>query len=133
LRARFFLLLILFFSSPALADIRAVYSSSMGGRTVVEIADSGDMRNETNSGLDLIVRGNGLYIIDARLTGPIVSRGEDLLGAWRERAARLKASKEERGSELTIKPGGEEVVNGRAGTPISCGTVRSETQAARSW
>src|SRR5687767_6722181 len=78
LAIRFLILLLVLIPATATAGIRAVYSSSWGGNDIIEIADNGDIRIESNGGLDLVVRNGELYTIENLLTGPIVTRGEDL-------------------------------------------------------
>jgi hypothetical protein len=117
LALRVLILLLALIPATATAGIRAVYTSGWGSNDIIEIADNGDMRIESNSGLDLVVRDGELYTIENRLTGPIVTRGEDLFAVLRERARNIAPWKDEPGTELTIVSEGSTIVNGRRGTP----------------
>ena len=90
-RAILFLLLISLFPSAALADIIAVYSARFGSGYRVEIADNGDMRADLEAGQVLLVSGREAYLVEERLTGPIVTRLEDLTALWAEHCRRADA------------------------------------------
>ncbi|HEX8238704.1 MAG TPA: hypothetical protein VF574_03085 [Allosphingosinicella sp.] len=89
---RLLLLLLLLSPGPAEAGIRAVYSGSMRPAIEVAVADNGDF--DIVEGRRRLVQRNGaLYLIEERLTGPLVDRYEDLaaLGAANFHHARAVA------------------------------------------
>jgi hypothetical protein len=115
---RFFLFLLLsaLLPSAAFTDIRAVYSAGLGRGYAIEIADNGNLRADVDSGLVLLVRDGQAYLIHERLTGPVVTRAEDLTGLWEERAAALAAKKTAAPDTWPFVEQGRKVVNGRSGS-----------------
>jgi hypothetical protein len=64
---------------PAAAGLRAVYVPKMGDSAEVKVADNGDIDADLRVGeRRLVVRGGRAYVVEERLTGPIVHRLEDL-------------------------------------------------------
>lgn len=111
-RALFILMLLL--PSAALADLRAVYSGELNYVLTVELADDGKMRGGLESGNELLVADGRSFVIDDRLTGPIVTRVEDLTAFWDEQAKRWPAHQPP--ASFILVPQGERTVNGRTGT-----------------
>jgi hypothetical protein len=65
-------------SAPAAAGIRATYGAPRSAPKVIEIADNGDINADIAEGWHLIVLAGRAYIIQDRLTGPLVMRADDL-------------------------------------------------------
>src|SRR5688500_5974947 len=72
------LLLALAAAPAAVAGLRAVYVPGMGESAEIRIADNGDIDAELSGGRRLFVRGGHAFVVEERLTGPIVHRLEDL-------------------------------------------------------
>lgn len=72
------LLMLALAPSAATAGTRAVYLDGFGFRRVILIADNGDMDIELRTGQHLIVKGGRSFIVEDRLTGPVVSPLEEL-------------------------------------------------------
>jgi hypothetical protein len=98
-----------------LADVKAIYSSDLDYGYPLEVADNGDLRARMENGDELLVRGGAAQIVHERLTGPIVTRAEDLLSVWREQAQR-PANENGTIRQVSIVSGETRTVNGRRGT-----------------
>lgn len=73
--ARSFILLILaLISSSAEAGMRATYGAAMRSPMVVEVADNGDVRASLGPNRRLIILADGAYLVEDRLTGPLVTQ-----------------------------------------------------------
>ena len=72
--------------AAAAAGTRATYVDDHGPRQTLVIADNGDLDVELRRGQHLVVRGGRAFIVEERLTGPIVTPLEELEAAARERA-----------------------------------------------
>ena len=71
-------ILLLLLPGPAAAGLRAVYDSRRGEAVEVRVADNGDIAADLSSDRKLIVRGGEGFLVEDRLTGPIVTRLADL-------------------------------------------------------
>ncbi len=100
--------------SAALADVRAIYSGELGHVLKVDVAADGDIRGDLQSGDELLVTDGGTFVIDDRLTGPIVTRAEDLTGLWDEKARQWPTLQAP--AAFALVPNGVRTVNGRTGT-----------------
>jgi hypothetical protein len=110
------LLLLLLLAGPeAEAGIRAVYVQPLAGATEVRIADNGDLDADLGDGSRLVVRSGRAYVIEDRLTGPLVQRVEDLEAlageAWKRASERTGPIPGER----PLVPLGTAVVAGQSG------------------
>lgn len=103
------LVALLLFAAPgcALAGIEAVYVRDLGPSVALAIADNGDFDAEFG-GRKLVRRGNRVWLISERLTGPIVNRLDDLEAA----AAGGRASQPADGPLSSLGP---KEVRGRSG------------------
>ena len=73
------LLVALLPAAATAAGLRAVYVPKMGDSVEVTVADNGDIDADLGFGdRRLVVRGGRAYVVEERLTGPIVHRLEDL-------------------------------------------------------
>lgn len=74
---------ILLFVAPgsALAGIEAVYVRGLGPSIELTIADNGDLNADLGARRKLVRRGGQVWLVQDRLTGPIVNRIEDLEAA----------------------------------------------------
>lgn len=73
--------------APAVAGTRASYIDEHGQRRIILIADNGDFDAQLWMGQRLIVRSGRAYIVDERLTGPLVTPLDELAAAATELAA----------------------------------------------
>jgi hypothetical protein len=114
-RAIFFLLIVAFLPSAAHAGMIAIYSGGFGSGYRIEIAEDGDMRGDLDSGDVLLVRDGEAFLIEERLTGPIVTRVEDLAALWAEKAGSVAPAA---GNPVAFPfvEQGKASVNGRDGT-----------------
>ena len=64
--------------ASALAGTRATYAGGESGPMVIEIADNGDISANITESSRLLVLANHAFIVEERLTGPLVTRLEDL-------------------------------------------------------
>ena len=78
------LLLLALLPAAVAAGTRATYVDRMGYRQTIVIADNGDMDVELRAGGRLIVRDGRAYIVEDRLTGPLVTPLDELEAAARE-------------------------------------------------
>jgi hypothetical protein len=106
------LVLLTLIPAPAVAGIRAIYGAPLEAPTVIEIADNGDINAGFADNWRLIVRGNRAFIVEDRLTGPLVMRAEDL-AALLPAASRPQAATPASGSGIVER--GTAEVNGRQG------------------
>jgi hypothetical protein len=74
-------------AAAAAAGTRAIFVDEHGFRQTFLIADNGDFDVELRMGQHLIVRDGRAFIVEERLTGPIVTPLDELEAAARERAA----------------------------------------------
>lgn len=72
------LLLLLLMPLRAEAGIRAVYSARLSPAIEIAIADNGDFDASVGHHRRVVKRGGEVYLVEERLTGPIVDRLEDL-------------------------------------------------------
>lgn len=72
--------------AAAIAGIRATYAVEHSHPVVIEIADNGDMNADLDGGRTLIVKAGQAYLVEDRLTGPVVMRLDDLAAIARERS-----------------------------------------------
>jgi hypothetical protein len=114
LRTFVFLLLAL---APAMAaaGIRATFAAERDRPTIVVIADNGDIDAELWTGARLIVKGGRAFIVEERLTGPIVTRLEDLGAIVAERAPAPVTPATAPAADWRPVERGTAVVNGRSG------------------
>ncbi|MBV9884898.1 MAG: hypothetical protein JO276_17955 [Sphingomonadaceae bacterium] len=106
------MLFLLLVPAAAPAGIRATYAGGEQPAMTIEIADNGDVRADVAEGWQLIVLGGRAYLVQDRLTGPLVMRVEDLAALLpASRASAAAAS----GGSATIAERGSAVVNGRIG------------------
>ncbi|HEY1604096.1 MAG TPA: hypothetical protein VGF77_00690 [Allosphingosinicella sp.] len=96
----------------AYAGVRAIYTSEQQGSTEILIADNGDASATFWENRRLIVHGDQAYIVQQRLTGPIVTRLDDLVAVVR---ARLVPKNIAAGPQPSFVSRGTQAVNGRAG------------------
>lgn len=97
--------------APAMAGMRATYTAPHSAPWVIEIADNGDI--DANLGdWRLVVLANHAFIVEDRLTGPLVSRIEDL-AALLPPAAHPRAAAQAVGPRIVQR--GTAEVNGRSG------------------
>ncbi len=114
--ARLLILLLALVALPAAAGIRATYAVEEDEPALVEIGDNGDVSADMGWGDRLIVRAGQAFIVDQRLTGPLVMRVEDVAAIVAEREA---AHADDRRPPPIAGLGpvrqGQEEVNGRSG------------------
>lgn len=109
-------LLLLALPETAPAGLRAVYERRMGQSPEIRIADSGDVAATLSGGRRLIVRRGEAYVIEERLTGPIVMRVADLEAlAAERRKKRAAAGGRTVDLALAFPPMGRVTVVGREG------------------
>ena len=97
--------------ASATAGMRATYTAPHSAPWVIEIADNGDI--DANLGdWRLVVLANRAFIVEDRLTGPLVSRIEDL-AALLPPAAHTQAAAQAGGPRIVQR--GTAEVNGRSG------------------
>ena len=106
-------LLLIVSGQPAQAGIRALYTDDWEKRTEILVADNGDIDAELEEGRRLLVRNGEAFIIEDRLTGPLVARLADVeaLAAEAKAAPSAQATSDD-GYRLI----GSRTVNGRTGT-----------------
>jgi len=78
------LLLLALLPAAAAAGTRATFLDRMGFRQTIVIADNGDLDVELRTGGRLIVRDGRAYVVEERLTGPLVTPLDELEAAARE-------------------------------------------------
>jgi hypothetical protein len=110
---RFLILVLALVPASAMAGVRATYTAPMSAPMVVEIADNGDIEAELYGGQRLVVIANHAFIVEDRLTGPLVNRLEDL-AALRAATSRGQAATPAAHAPMTVQRGIAEV-NGRSG------------------
>jgi hypothetical protein len=103
-------------AAPAQAGLRARYGERFGPPRVIEIADNGDYSADLGFGARLVVVGGEAYLVQERLTGPIVNRLADL-AALPPRRTSDPASRSE-GERLDLIERGTAEVNGRTGRAV---------------
>jgi len=108
---RIVLILLALIPGPAMAGIRATYSAPMSAPMVIEIADNGDINADLGE-WRLVVIADRAFIVQDRLTGPLVSRVEDL-AALLPAASGAARSASARGPAVVQR--GTAEVNGRSG------------------
>lgn len=81
------LLLLALAPAPAAAGTRATFIDRLGLRQTIIIADNGDLDVELRTGGRLIVSGGRAYVVEERLTGPLVTALDELEVAAVVRAA----------------------------------------------
>src|SRR3954466_552768 len=72
--ARLFAFLLLVAPGCAEAGVEAVYVRGMGPSIELNIADNGDLDAAIGAGRKLVRRGGRVWLVQDRLTGPIVDR-----------------------------------------------------------
>ncbi len=82
------LIMLILVAMPVIASagVRATFAVRMSPPITMTTADNGDMSIELMPGRRLLVKGNEAFIVEERLTGPIVTRLDDLEALVRERA-----------------------------------------------
>jgi len=98
---------------PACADagLRAVYDLPLGMAAEVRVADNGDLVASLQDGTRLFVRDGEAFLVEDRLTGPLVTRLADMDALAAEKTARAALG----GEEPALVPAGTETVRGRKG------------------
>lgn len=104
--ARLVLLLLFVAPGSALAGIEAVYVRNLGPSIELTIADNGDL-DAVSGRMKVVRRGGQVWLIQERLTGPIVDRLDDL-----EAAA---GSKTRKAADGPLESVGPTEVRGRSG------------------
>jgi hypothetical protein len=83
----FILLLLALAPAAAAAGTRATFIDRLGTRQTIVIADNGDLDVELHTGRHLIVSGGRAYVVEERLTGPLVTALDEVEAAGAARAA----------------------------------------------
>ena len=112
---RLFALLLLATPEAAAAGLRAVYVQPLGGSTEVEVADNGDLDVDFGDGRRLVVRAGRAWVIEDRLTGPLVQRVEDLEALAGDAWKRIAGESAPVPGERQLDPMGTAVVGGQPG------------------
>lgn len=114
---RLFALLLVLLAAPgaAVAGLRAVYVEPLGGATEVKVADNGDLDVDFGDGRRLVVRGGRAWVVEDRLTGPLVQRLEDLRVLAGDAWDRVAERSDPAPGEWPLVPLGTAVVRGESG------------------
>lgn len=109
------ILLLALIPVPAAAGTRATYGTTLSRPIVVEVADNGDISATLPGSRRLAVIGGRAFIVEERLTGPLVTRLDDLadLAAHRQEPAAEPGAPA--GSAPPIVQRGTAEVGGRSG------------------
>jgi hypothetical protein len=118
---RLLAVLLLVAPSPVVAGLRAVYGNEGTRPLAVEIADNGDFVAELSPDRRLLVRGEDAYLVEERLTGPLVTRVADLRTLVERRRGRGWAANPANRIRLVAR--GPMEVNGRSGTAYVMATL----------
>lgn len=111
---RVLILLFLLIPSAAAGGTRATYAIERSAPVVIEIADNGDFAAQLQRSRRLVVRSGEAFLVEERLTGPVVMRVADLAAVLAARARRSR----QRGPRFEARrpvPRGLTQVNGRTG------------------